>query len=60
MTGTPMFHSSFESVGVRRGLCVSFVLIVAIALGFYQMATLEEWVQWFAQHYVAPFIGLEA
>jgi hypothetical protein len=60
MTGTPMFDSSVESVGVRRALWVSLVLIFAIALGFYQMDALEAWVQWFAQQYVAPFIGLEA
>lgn len=60
MTGTPLFDSSFESVGVRRGIWVSLVLILAITLGFYQMDALETWVQWFAQQYVAPFIGLEA
>jgi len=42
---------------LRVGL--SLLVVGAVVAGFYQIDALEAWVQYVAQHHVAPVIGLE-
>ncbi len=40
-------------------VCLSLLVVVGVVVCFYRIDALEAWVQYVAQHYVAPLIGLE-